>query len=94
MFKYLKLIGLLKNAQDAYREDTGKDKPWYLSRRFIGALLALPCAVATIQLGITIDNDAVKTLVDNIPTLISGSIAVYGVVMHIVGQFDKAKKSG
>jgi len=92
MFKFLKyipLVGLFKNVKTSYKEETGKDRPAYLSRRFIGTVIALGGAILAIQFGIIIDTTILEQLTDNIEKLVATVIAIYGIVLAIVGLFKK-----
>lgn len=92
MFKWLKyipLVALGKNVSQAYKEETGKDRPAFLSRRFIGAALALAGGYAAIQFGIQIDENILSNITDSLDKLIAAGIAIYGAVIFIIGLFKR-----
>ena len=89
--KFLPLILRFRDCADAYKQETGKGKPAYISRRFVGAVLFLVAGFLVKQSGIVISDDAVSLLADNIDTAIVGAIAIYGTVLGIVGQIRKGK---
>lgn len=92
IFKYLKLLGLFRNVGDAYKEETGKDRPAYLSRRFIGALVILIGAVLSFQFGVKIDENILTNITENIEKVIAAAIVLYGLVMGIIGTVKRKKK--
>ena len=91
---YWKQILLLKSVAEAYEAEKGTGKPLYLSRRFVGAVLALVAGYIACKKGITIDATAVQTLSDNVVAIIGGCISAYGIVMHVVGQVQKGGTNG
>lgn len=89
--KFLPLVLKFKDISEAYQSATGKDRPAYLSRRFVGALLVLLGAIASIALGVQIDENVVMSVTNGLDTLIAGGITLYGAILAIIGQI-KAKK--
>lgn len=92
MFSWIKYIPLLlkfKDVTDVYKEETGEDKPWYLSRTFLGSAIAFISTCLTVFFGIVVDAGTVQIVVDNISTIIPAIIALYGIVMTFVGQIKK-----
>jgi len=92
IFKYLKLIGLFKNCDKAYKEHTGKDKPAWLSRRFIGAVVILIGAGLSIHFGVKIDSEILSTVTDSADKIIAAGIILYGAIMEIVGIVKRERK--
>lgn len=92
LIKYLKLFGLLKNVNKAYQEEKGKNRPAYLSRRFIGAVILLGGAVLSLKFGIKIDETVLTQITDNLDKAISAGIVLYGLIMGIVGIIKREKK--
>lgn len=90
--KFLPLVMMFKDVGDAYQSETGKDRPAVLSRRFIGAVLAIIGAALSIALGVTIDANILSSITESISTIITAGIALWGAVVGIIGIF-KAKKS-
>jgi len=91
IFKYLPLVGLLKDVSTAYKDETGKDRPAVLSRRFIGAVLALAGAFVSIQLGVEISADTLAQITDSLDKMVAAGTVLYGAVMVIVGLLKRKK---
>jgi len=91
LFKYLKLLGLFRNVTDAYKEYTGKDRPAYLSRRFVGALIILIGAVFSFHFGVKIDESILSNITESLEKIIAACIVLYGAVMEIVGILKRKK---
>jgi len=91
IFKYLTLIGLLQNVTNAYKEHTGKDRPAYLSRRFVGALIILIGAGLSVHYGVKIDENILTNITESLEKIIAASIVLYGAVMEIVGILKRKK---
>ncbi len=89
--KYLPLVSLTKDVSKAYKEDTGKERPAYLSRRFIGASIALAGGFAAIQFGIKFDETILTQITDSLDKLIAAGIALYGAIVVIVGIIKRKK---
>lgn len=83
--KFLPLIMKGKSIADAYREETGQEKPFYMSRRFIGAVIAFIGAALGIASGIQLDANVIESITGNVEALISAAIALYGGMLAIVG---------
>lgn len=92
IFKYLPLVGMLKDVSTAYKEETGKDRPAVLTRRFMGAALVLAGAFASIQLGIEIDSTIIEQITDSLDKLVAAGMVLHGSILTIVG-IVKRKKS-
>lgn len=84
MFKYIKLLMAWQDVSTVYKEEKGKDRPFYLSRRFIGSALGLLGVFLHVQFGITLEEATQGSLVDNVEKLIPAGIVVYGSGMAIV----------
>jgi len=92
LIAYLKLFGMFKNINQVYREETGKDRPPYLSRRFIGMVILLAGAVLSLHFGTQIDQNILEQIIDNLDKVISAGMVIYGLVMGIVGILKREKK--
>lgn len=92
IFKYLKLIGLFKNCDKAYKGHTGKDRPAYLSRRFVGAVVLLVGTALSVYFGVEIDKELLGMITDNIGKIVGAGIILYGGVMEIVGIVKRERK--
>ena len=91
ILKYLKLFGLFKNVQGAYKEEKGKDRPSFLSRRFIGAVVVLIGALLSLHFGVKIDENILNNITDNTEKVVSAGILLYGLIMEIVGIVKRQK---
>jgi hypothetical protein len=97
----IKTIGLLAGFRDvrkAYKEETGKDKPGWASRRFIGAMVVFAGAVAQALWGVKIDGDVLTTISGNLGTLAGAVqtiipiiVPLYGALLSVVGAVKKSQ---
>lgn len=85
LIKYFKLFGLFKNVQGAYKEETGKDRPAYLSRRFIGAVVILGGAVLSLEAGVKIEEALLIDISNSIEKIVAAALVLYGLIMEVVG---------
>lgn len=92
IFKYLKLFGLFRNSKKAYEEHTSKDRPAWLSRRFLGAVIILIGAGLSIHFGVKIDSGILSNVTDSLDKIIGAGIILYGAVMEIVGIVKRERK--
>lgn len=91
---FLKFIPLLlrgKGIADAYKEEVGTGKPIYLSRRFVGLVIVLLGAIASMYFGVTLDEGILSSLTDNLLSVISAGVALYGVILSIIGVIKRKK---
>jgi hypothetical protein len=90
LLKYLKVIMMLKDVQEAYKEDTGKDRPWYMSRKFVGSVLATAGAAVGTYYGIEIsETDVIEPLADQLMIVAGAVTGLYGAGMVIVSAAKK-----
>lgn len=89
--KYLISILKFKDITDTYKEETGSDKPWYLSRRFIGTIIAIIAGVLFASQGIVISETQIQIIIDGFITIIPALVSLYGIIMGVVGQIKKKK---
>lgn len=94
ILKFIPLLLKGKSIADVYEEETGQGKPWYLSRRFFGAIITFIGAVAGVYFGVdvTLDEGMVNVLTDNIGSAVAAGIGLYGVILHIVGWIKRHKR--
>lgn len=93
--KYLKLLGLFKDAASAYKEEQGKDKvPVILHRRFFGAVIFLVGTGIGIYYGIESDifTGNLNLIVDSVDKITGATLALYGVIQMIVGTIGAKRK--
>lgn len=91
--KYLSLILRFRNVAEVYKEETGEGKPFYYSRRFIGLVITVIFAVVTMKTGIVLDDNLSALIADNVVSVITALVALYGVVLGIIGHFKRSKKT-
>lgn len=92
IFRYFKLLGLFKNCDKAYREHTGKARPAYLSRRFVGAVVLLVGTALSVYFGVEINKELLGMIADNIGKIIGAGVVLYGAVMEIIGIVKRERK--
>lgn len=99
--KYIKLFGLFKDISSAYKEETGNDRPFYLSRGFWSAVAIFLAAVLKTAFGYVLDDTTVNTIVDNavtvsasVSTIVPAIVALYGVVMGVAKAVKGKKADG
>lgn len=93
-FKYIGLMLRFKDVKKIYAEENlDKSKPALLSRRFLGAVIALGGAAMTAIYGITIEPEKLTSLVDTIENLGKALPVVYGAVLSLKGFYDTYVKT-
>lgn len=92
IFKYLKLLGRFRDIEDVYKEETGKTRPAYLARRFLGAVVVFIGAVLCLQFDVKIDENILTNITESIEKIIATCFVLYGLVMEIVGIVKRKKK--
>src|SRR4030065_1704544 len=106
IIKHIKARVLLRQVADAYKNETGKDKSALLTRRFIGALVTSSGAIATLYTGIDIDAGMIAGMEEHLSkvadtgyqiyllfkSIIPDIVAIWGIIMVIVGYFKREKK--
>ncbi len=85
------MILQLKQVADVYEAEHGKEKPKYLSRRFIGSIITALSGLYLVQTGEKLEFD-VNALSGSIEAGISAIIVLYGTIMGIAGQIYKKEK--
>ena len=91
LLKYLPMLAIGKDARKAYEEENGKDRPAYLSRRFVGAILAAAGLFLSVHYGVQVSKEDLALIGDNIEKIVAAGIAIQGVVVTIVGYFGRQK---
>ena len=95
MFKLLKfvpLVALGKDVRASVSEESGKDRPFWLSRRFVGSVLTLIAGFAAIQFGVKLDAETIAHLTDNITQLATTIMTLWGLVVTVIGYFKRNKE--
>ena len=93
--KFLPLVMMFKDVTDAMqaaKKDATADRPWFLSRRFVGAVMTVVFAVISIASGVTLDANVVSSITDSAFAMVSSGGVLYGLILLIVGAI-KAKKA-
>lgn len=91
--KFLPLILKGKQVAEVYREETGTGKPIYLSRRFVGTVITLIGAGASMYFGVSLDENILSSLTDNMVSIISAGVALYGAILGIIGIVKRKKQA-
>lgn len=92
LLKWLPALLKGKDVAEAYKAETGKDKPVIISKRFIGAIVILASVAVSIQYGVTIDQDVLDKLTGSLTDLATVGTGLYGLIMVIKGVFDAKKR--
>lgn len=90
MLKYIWILLTFRQVAEAYEAEKGKEKPFYLTRRFIGALVLVGTTAVTQFLGVELEFDR-ENLLNNIELITASGSAIYGTVLAIVGQLRRRK---
>ena len=89
--KFLPLILKGKQVADVYRDETGAGKPIYLSRRFVGTIVTLIGVLASMYFSVSLDENILASLSDNVVSVISAGVTLYGVILGIIGVIKRKK---
>ena len=89
--KLFSLVMLFKDVTSEFAAK-GQDRPWYMQRTVVGAIVTALAGVAAIYTGITIDAAALSKITDSVPQLVSVGTTLYGSALMIYGLFKKATK--
>jgi hypothetical protein len=95
MFKLIKYWGLimrLRDVNDIYQAEKQQGKPWYLSRRFVGSVVTLVGLGLSVHYGVSLDEKSLQAIADNILSVITAGVTLYGLIMTIVGAVGAAKR--
>ena len=97
MFKYIKLLAQWKDVRKIYQEEKGTGKPWYVSRRFFGAVMVLIGGCLYVFLDVVVPADIAAAMADNasviggpIKELVPAGVALYGAVTSLIGIIKKS----
>lgn len=83
--KFLPLVLRFKDIYEAYRNEVGEGRPWYLARRFIGVVMATIGAGVAIFSGVTLDSGVLDSITESILSLIGSGVTLYGLILTVVG---------
>jgi uncharacterized membrane protein YkvI len=90
ILKYLpKIIFGFKDVSNEYKEVTGENRPWYLSRTFLYSALCFVGTLVTIGTGIELEKEKIKAIADNVTVIIPAVIALVSAVMSFIAQFKR-----
>lgn len=92
LLKYLPLVASGRNIAKQYREENDAKRPVYLSRRFIGAVIATVGLFLALHYDVKLDDKVLAELADNIHQIITAGVALYGAILTIIGFFGREKK--
>ena len=96
ILKYLKVLGLLKDAVATYKEEKGDGKvPVILHRRVMGAFLVAIATGAGIYLGVSDQSliEAANQIATHIDVIGTGLIGIYGIIMMVVGVVKRKREN-
>ena len=86
-----------KDVGKIYREEKGINKPWYVSRRFFGAVVIFVGGALYAFFDITLPADTTQTVADNLSTvgglirdMVPAVVALYGAITSIIGVIKKS----
>jgi len=91
LLKYGRLIILGKNLRKAYREDTGKEGGWMLSRRVQGCAVALAGGFMAAHYGVELTPDMLAQITANVDKFASSAAFLIGFGRLIWGIIDRDK---
>jgi len=99
IIKYVKLFLGFRDIQKAWKEEKGVDRPKWLSRGVLGAVLVFLGLLLSVAFGVNLDQTVINQLKDNLEKLVEGLwalkpvvIALYGIIMVIAKIIKEAKK--
>lgn len=99
ILKFLPLLLKGKDIFDAYEEENNKKKPFWMSRRFVGAVFVMISAGLAIHSGVTIDptdiehiTDQTMTFMQSVEVFLSAGFGLYGSTLATVGTIKRKKK--
>ena len=93
LFKYIALLMQFRDISRIYIEERGKEKPFWLSRRFIGAVITACGAAATVYFGVTISTEILTEITSTVETILSAAVTLYGLTLTVVGLIKRHKKA-
>lgn len=98
MFKYFKLIAAFKDVREVYEAERTSGKPWWLSRRFFGAVMVFFGLVLAYFFDVRLTPEQAQTAADSVTTisqsvekLVTAGVTLYGIIMTIVGAIKRNK---
>lgn len=93
LLRYIpRILFLFKDVTKAIRNDKGQDRPKYLSRRVIGAVLLLVATISGIALKVEISPAIIENITEHLDTAIVAGIGLWGLIMEIVGIVKRKKE--
>lgn len=87
--KFLPLIALGRDVKKAWKETTGKETPFWATRRFIGTVTALVGAALSMQYGYALDHVGTA---DQLFAIISNLLTLWGTGVAVKGHIKRKKK--
>lgn len=90
LLKYWWMVGTFRQVAEVYREEQGKNKPLFISRRFMGVVcVAIALALAKFQVAEVSEQEA-NLVADYLIEIIAG---IYGLIQLVVGIWKREKKT-
>lgn len=90
MFKYLKMIGMLKDVRAEVKAE-GNLKNILLSRKFWGAVWVLAAYYINQTFGVTIDQNTQEMITNAIVVGASAAMVLFGAAMQLVSYYKTIK---
>ena len=102
-FKYLPALLKLKDVSSEYKDAKGTGKPFFISKRFVGSVLAFAAFLLGTGLNVVIAPENISKILDNFilianifndhgKEIASAFGSIWGVVMIVKGQIDSSKR--
>src|SRR3990167_8987083 len=85
----LALAPTFKDMRTVYEQETGQGRPFYMSRRFRGSLIAGVATIAAVHYGVDFSPETIINISENLERVISAVTAIYGFVMILVGTVKR-----
>ena len=87
--KYFPLVALGQSVAKEFREAEGEKIPFYLHRRALGSIILLVSGFLAIHFGIQIDESILTQLTDNLQAAITAGMALWGIVLQVIGTIKR-----
>ncbi len=93
IFKLLTMAAAFKDVTEQVQAAGKENRPWYLQRTVIGAIIAAGSVAASAFIGLDITANIQEQLTDNLTALVTVATTVYGAVLSLYGAAQKVIKS-
>jgi hypothetical protein len=93
LLKYLPLVTLFQDVTNKVKESGIENRPWYLQRSVIGAIIALLAGGITAYFGFSFDSASLDKLASSVTEMVTAGTTVYGLVLSLYGLLMKVIKA-